>query len=223
MTREEYKMIEGYMLECMNDAAHDPEHVYRVLGRALELARDFENVDCDLLITACLLHDIGRAEQFRDPTLSHAAVGADKAAKWLGERGYPDKFCERVRHCIRAHSFRTGGRTEVLEAQLLYDADKIEAAGMTAFVRTVAYNAHVGEPTYTLDELGRIDRREDAPESTVQEYHRKLCHVKEKFYTERAREIASRYNDILDRAVESLIAEAEEARKGLELVDELLK
>ena len=223
MTRDEFNAIEAYMLECMSDAAHDPEHIYRVLGRALELAKDFESVDYDLLITACLLHDIGRAEQFRDPSLSHAAVGAEKAAKWLAGRGYSDEFCERVRHCIRAHSFRTGGKTEVLEAQLLYDADKIEAAGMTAFVRTVAYNALMDEPTYTLDEKGRIDRREDAPESTVQEYHKKLRHVKEKFYTERAKEIASRYNDILDRAVESLIAESEEAREGLKFVNELLK
>lgn len=31
MTRETYTLLENYMLSCMDDSAHDCEHVYRVL------------------------------------------------------------------------------------------------------------------------------------------------------------------------------------------------
>ena len=31
MTTQTYNEIERYMLSCMNDSAHDCEHVYRVL------------------------------------------------------------------------------------------------------------------------------------------------------------------------------------------------
>ena len=66
MTREIYHKIENYMLSIMDDSAHDREHVYRVLYNALEIAKAESDVDYDILIAACLLHDIGRKEQFTD-------------------------------------------------------------------------------------------------------------------------------------------------------------
>ena len=50
---------------------------------ALDIARFEEGVDADVLIAACLLHDIGRREQFENPSLEHALVGAEKARKFL--------------------------------------------------------------------------------------------------------------------------------------------
>lgn len=78
MKEREFKLIEKYMLRCMSDSAHDREHVYRVLFTALEIAEYENSVDYDVLITACLLHDIGRREQFENPAVCHAEVGAKK-------------------------------------------------------------------------------------------------------------------------------------------------
>ena len=69
MTNDTYNLIENYMLACMEDSAHDKEHIYRVLYNALEIARAGECVDYDVLMAACLLHDIGRKEQFENPSL----------------------------------------------------------------------------------------------------------------------------------------------------------
>ena len=106
MKKETHSLIENYMLTCMEDSAHDREHVYRVLFNALEIAKAESGVDYDVLITACLLHDIGRKEQFENPTLCHAAVGSEKAYKFLIENGFHTKFAEKVRHCILTHRFR---------------------------------------------------------------------------------------------------------------------
>ena len=80
MKREIYETLEQYMLSCMEDSAHDAQHIYRVLYNALLIAKEEEGVDHDVLLAACLLHDIGRKEQFADPALCHAAVGSDKAS-----------------------------------------------------------------------------------------------------------------------------------------------
>ena len=72
----DYKKMESYMLSCMQDSTHDSQHMSRVLYTALALASHEEGVDFDVLISAGLLHDIGRQEEFRDPALCHAAVGA---------------------------------------------------------------------------------------------------------------------------------------------------
>ena len=55
MTRETYTLLEDYMLSCMEDSAHDKEHIYRVLYAALDIAGTEKDVDMDVLITACLM------------------------------------------------------------------------------------------------------------------------------------------------------------------------
>ena len=47
-----------------------------------------EGVDTGLLIADCLLHDIGRPEQYENPALCHAATGAKKAHAFLTKNGY---------------------------------------------------------------------------------------------------------------------------------------
>lgn len=74
------------MLCCMEDTAHDKEHIYRVLYNALEIAKTENNVNYDVLIAACLLHDIGRKEQFENTALCHAIVGSEKATIIAKER-----------------------------------------------------------------------------------------------------------------------------------------
>ena len=60
MNKETFAMIENYMISCMNDSAHDKEHIYRVLYNALRIAKTEENINYDILISACLLHDISK-------------------------------------------------------------------------------------------------------------------------------------------------------------------
>ena len=79
MKKETYTMLKHFMLSCMDDSAHDKEHIYRVLYNALAIAQTEDNVDYDVLIASCLLHDIGRKEQFENPALGHASVGCEKA------------------------------------------------------------------------------------------------------------------------------------------------
>jgi len=129
MKKSEYENIESYMLECMKDSAHDKEHIYRVLYMALDIAKHEKNVDLDFLIAACLLHDIGRGEQFRNPALSHAQVCSEKAYQYLFKNDWPEKKAAHVRECILTHSFRSGHFPESIEAKILFDADKLDATG----------------------------------------------------------------------------------------------
>lgn len=216
MEREKYQELTAYMRECMADAAHDKEHVWRVLGYALKLAGELtEPVDHDRLIASCLLHDIGRAAQFKDPSLDHAAVGADMAAAWLSDHGYSPEFCEAVRSAIRSHRYRTGGRAETIEAQLLFDADKLDVCGVMGLFRTISYCDHVGEPYYTVGENGLVEFTADAEASVVQEYCYKLCHVEERFYTDGAKRLAKELSRQLEDAVHLVVDQANFARAGL--------
>lgn len=179
------------MQACMQDSAHDKEHVYRVLYTAMDIASHCPDVNYDVLITACLLHDIGRKDQFENPSLCHAQVGAEKAYRFLTENGYDDAFSKRVADCITAHRFRGDNPPQSIEAKILFDADKIDAAGTLGIARTLFYNGHLGEPLYSKNEDGSIsDGSGDRVPSFFQEYHYKLKKVYDRLYTPRGKEIA---------------------------------
>lgn len=225
MTKNIYTMFEKYMLSCMGDSAHDREHVYRVLYNALEIAGSEKNVDFDILICACLLHDIGRKEQFENPKLCHAQVGGDKAYAFLTAHGFSEEFSDRVRECIKTHRFRREAPPRSIEAKILFDADKIEAAGTIGIARTLVYKGKVGEPLYSLKPDGTVsDGENDGQPSFFQEYKYKLEKIYSGFMTERGRAIAEErrknavdfYNNMLDEVKSSYENGIENLRSCME-------
>jgi len=100
MNKDTFALLENYMCSCMDDSAHDKEHIYRVLYHALEIAESEKSVDYDILICACLLHDIGRSEQLRNPSVCHAMIGGEMAYSFLLENNFSEEFAGQVRHCV---------------------------------------------------------------------------------------------------------------------------
>ena len=208
MTQKQYLILENYMLSCMEDSAHDAEHIYRVLYNALQIAKAEENVNYDILITACLLHDIGRREQFADHSLCHAVVGAEKACRFLLEQGYAPEFAEAVAHAIRTHRFRKAMQPETLEAKILFDADKLDVTGAIGIARTLMYKADMAEPLYHMLPDGRIsDGTEDLGPSFFREYKFKLETMYDRFSTKTGETLARHRQRIAADFYESLYRE----------------
>lgn len=190
MRQELFRQIESYMLTCLGDSAHDAEHIYRVLYNALAIAKTEAGVDYDILITACLLHDIGRPEQSKDPTVCHAAAGAVKAEKFLLGLGMSQDFTADVCHCIKAHRFSKRQPPQTLEAKILFDADKLDVTGALGVARTLQYQGKHDTPLYRIKN-GLIDIREDDTDrSFFQEYTRKLSKLYDVFFTEEGYRLA---------------------------------
>lgn len=214
MKQEIFDLLEGYMLSCMGDSAHDAEHVRRVLYLALEIAETEPTADMDVLIAACLLHDIGREEQFRDPSLCHARVGAEKAYRFLTEQGFPESFAAHVQDCVRTHRFRSGDPPASIEAKILFDADKLDVTGAIGMARTFFYAAQVGQPLYTLLPDGTVsDGTAEEPvgcHSVLREYRVKLEKIYDRFLTPQGAEIARRRRAAAVAIYENILTEARE-------------
>lgn len=224
MTEENYVLWENYMLSCMEDSAHDREHIYRVLYTALEIARTEQDVNYDVLVCACLLHDIGRKEQFENPSVCHAMAGADKAYAFLVENHFTKEFAERVSRCIRVHRFRKDCRPESIEEMILFDADKIDVSGTIGIARTLLYKGQLSQPLYSLTPDGQVsDGTNDIRESFFQEYKYKLEKIYDSFYTARGKEIAKGRQESAVRFYRSLLQEVRESYcEGRELLHEML-
>lgn len=181
-----YQKIENYMLECMSDSAHDKDHVYRVLYLALDIAKQEEEVDMEVLIISCLLHDIGRKEQFENSKLCHARVGCGKAYEYLIQSGFTEEKARHIKECILTHRFRSDNPPSSIEAKILFESDKLDVTGTLGIARTLLYKGQMSEPLYSLDDKGNVsDGSNDTEVSFFQEYKYKLENIYSKFYTRR--------------------------------------
>ena len=207
MDDKTYKAIEEYMQGAMEDSAHDALHVYRVLHQALVIAEKKNDVNRDVLIASCLLHDVGRSLEFQDPSLCHAVEGGKLAYAFLHELGWDDGLCAHVKECVTTHRYRTDNPPKSIEAKIVFDADKLDVTGALGIARSLIYKGQVGEPLYTVTAEGEIQlgSEPEAPESFMKEYHYKLIPLYGRFFTEeafaiaRGREAVTRgfYNELL--------------------------
>lgn len=223
MKKEAYSLLENYMLSTTADSAHDREHIYRVLHNALAIAGTEENVDYDVLIAACLLHDVGRPEQFANPKLCHAQVGSELAYLFLIENGFSVEFADQVRHCILTHRFRVARPPQSLEAKILFDADKLDVTGALGIARTLQYKATMLEPLYLVKEDGTVSGgEEDEVSSFFREYHFKLKNLYDRFYTAAGKAMAEDRRKIAEDFYNALYGEVapgyREGRQALELL-----
>lgn len=225
MTEENFLLWENYMLSCMEDSAHDKEHIYRVLYTALDIARTEQNVDYDVLVCACLLHDIGRKEEYENPAVCHARAGADKAYAFLMDKHFTKEFADRVSKCIRMHRFRRDCRPQNIEEKILFDADKIDVSGTIGIARTLLYKGKVSQPLYSMTSDGQVsDGTDDSQESFFQEYKYKLEGIYDSFYTVRGKEIAQDRRSSAVNFYQSMLHEVRASyREGKGLLREMLE
>jgi uncharacterized protein len=206
MDKVQYEKIENYMKECMKDSAHDKEHIYRVLYLSLEIAKNEMEVDMEVLIASCLLHDIGREAQFKNPTLCHAIIGGEMAYEYLIKSGWNTQKAEQVKNCIATHRFRSDNPPNTIEAKILFDSDKLDVTGTLGIARTLLYKGKVSEPLYSVDyNRNVLYGANDENPSFFHEYNFKLKNLYSRFYTQRGTQIAKEreasavafYNSIL--------------------------
>lgn len=189
MRRDAFEAMERYMLSCMEDSAHDAQHVYRVLYAALLISGEIPEADTELVIAAALLHDVGRREQFEDPARCHAQVGAEKAYAFLRGLGWEEARAQRVRRAISQHRYRGDNPPDTLEGQILFDADKLDVAGALGVARTLMYQGAVNTPLYRMNGAGGLETGGEGG-SFFQEYRFKLEKLYGGFYTAAGRRLA---------------------------------
>ena len=172
------------------ESAHDFDHVLRVLALAERLARA-ESADIEIVRAAALLHDIARVDE--DVTGGdHAQMAADRACEILLARGIAPQKADAVAHAIAAHRFRGTTAPQTLEAQILFDADKLDSIGAIGVARAYAVSGALNQRLWSQvapDTVATRDQR-NANHTAVAEFVVKLSKVRERMFTATARKIA---------------------------------
>lgn len=200
---------------------HDFQHVRRVVATAKRLADETAaseqdpasdvdpstDVDGDVLVAAAWLHDVGRGKETRGEIDDHAEWGASEAKRILAERHdetseWPRDRREHVAQCVRAHRYSNDVEPASLEAELLADADNLDATGAVGIARVFAY---AGEHERTLYDPDRPPHEDETPagETSFNHFHKKILTLADRMYTAAGRELAADrqayVEDYLDR------------------------
>jgi uncharacterized protein len=177
------------------DPVHGFDHILRVASLAQQLALA-EGADLEIVWAAALLHDAQPPIADHSPTgrSAHHLASAEFAAQLLQREGWSEPRIRAVQHCIRSHRFRDDKETpQSLEAQILFDADKLDAIGAIGAARAIAFAAQRGLPAYALPSSHFIDHGvTEAGElySAFHEYLFKLIKLKDRLHTQSARRLA---------------------------------
>jgi uncharacterized protein len=166
-----------------NDVAHDFDHALRVLALAERIGQA-EGADLEIVRAAALLHDIGGRHRS-----DHARTGAQQAREIL--QGHPPEKVEAVAQAIATHSFREKSTPQTLEAQVLYDADKLDAIGAIGVARAYAVSGQLGQRLWApVPANYQWEARRTSEHTAVHEFVFKLSRLKETLFTPTAKAIA---------------------------------
>jgi uncharacterized protein len=155
-----------------NSGSHGFDHVERVTALCERIGR-VEGADMSVLIPAALLHDIARPLE-KEQGIPHEIEGARMAEEYLASIGYDSQRIASIAQAIRTHRFTSAIQPESPEAQILSDADKLDALGAVGIARTFM---RAGEHGTTMQD-------------GIEHFHDKLLKLPDLMYTRAARELA---------------------------------
>ena len=186
------------------DAAHDVEHIRRVVANAKRLAT-IERARFDIVVPAAWLHDCVAVPKDGPDRARASRIAAAEAVRLLrGWGGVDEALLPDVAHAIEAHSFSAGIEPRTLEAAVLRDADRLDALGAIGIARCVMLGAELGRPLYLPGDPFCERREPDDLVSSVDHFYTKLLGLTASFTTGAGRAEAVRRTDVLRRFLHDL-------------------
>lgn len=187
--------------------SHGPDHSERVLSAAAFLGRQLQ-ARLDVLVPAALLHDIGRREEsLSRGQVCHARRGAELAAPLLRELGYSEADCEAICHCIRSHRFRRGAAPATLEAQILFDADKLDSIGAVGIGRAFLFAGQIGARLHNPQTDPAATSPYSLEDTAYREFRIKMSRVREQMLTAAGRRMAEERHAFMETFFNQLTRE----------------
>ena len=172
-----------------NADGHDAEHSLRVYRNALQIARTHPDCDLTVVVLSALLHDAD------DHKLFHSENNAN-ARRFLEAQQIDAETTERICETINAVSFskNRGKRPPSLEAEIVQDADRLDAIGAIGIARTFAFGGSHGRPL----------------QDSIDHFHEKLLHIRDLMNTPEGKAIAAERHALMEAFLSAYEKETQE-------------
>lgn len=160
------------------DSAHDLGHILRVAHLAGLMARE-EGANAQVCVAAALLHDLVYRPKNHPESPLTAQMAADLVPRWCLETPGLEALADQVSAAVATHSWSGGGAPASLEAEVVQDADRLEALGAVGVARVFATGASFGASLWHPEDPWAQDRPLDDKAWSLDHFERKLLKLAE--------------------------------------------
>ncbi|WP_164662272.1 HD domain-containing protein [Tropicibacter sp. Alg240-R139] len=170
------------------DSAHDLAHLDRVWLNVQKIAPAEANPA--VLLGAAYLHDLVNLPKDSPERSEASRMAATEAGPILADLGLTEAEVKATQHAIEAHSFSAGIPPETIEAQVLRDADRLDALGAIGVARTFAVAGALGQELYHPTDPFAETRDLNDIRYSVDHWRVKLLSLPKGMITDNGRELA---------------------------------
>ncbi|MFT4102281.1 MAG: HD domain-containing protein [Burkholderiaceae bacterium] len=198
-----------------DSSGHDHLHSERVWKLARAIAHEQPSAEVDIVVVemAALLHDIS------DYKLNGGDLerGPAEAESWVRELGLGQAVAMRVAHVIETIGFRGAnviGPSLSSEAEIVQDADRLDAIGAIGIARAFAFGgAHgqtlIGRTLSPILHTSFEGYKDKSRGTTVEHFYEKLLLLRERMNTEPAKRMAERRHKFMVEFLKQLQTETD--------------
>lgn len=187
-------------------SGHDWWHIYRVRNLAMKIS-EHEGGSFFLIEMAALLHDLDDWKLTNNSNISQTET-------WLKKLKTPQNITQQIIAIIEEVSFKGAGvKTDAttLEAQIVQDADRLDAIGAIGIARTFAYGGNKNRLMYHPDinpemhDSFEAYKKTTAP--TINHFYEKLLLLKDRMNTQTAKQLANERHKYMEEFLEQFYGE----------------
>jgi uncharacterized protein len=210
MKNQMIEQTEVFVCNELGDDAtgHDWFHVDRVRRNALHICKKEKQGEAFIIEMAALLHDIP------DEKLNESIEkGQKKLDTFLQTIPLTDIEKKHIKQIIGTISFK-GGQTTALstiEAEIVQDADRLDAIGAIGIARAFAYGGKKGQPIYDPSINVRaemsLEEYRKGKSTSIHHFYEKLLKLKDLLNTSTAREMAQCRQQMMETFLEQFYQE----------------
>lgn len=202
--------VERLETHSVPDAAHDLEHIRRVVANARRLTLA-EGADWEVVMPAAWLHDCVIVPKSSPDRAMASRLAAEQARGWLETQHWPHGKLDEIAHAIEAHSFSAGIPPRTREAKVLQDADRLDALGAVGLARTLMLGATLQREFYHPVDPFCQSREPDDSLYTLDHLYCKLLKLESTMRTSAGKQEAIRRTAFLHEFLAQLKAELSSA------------
>ncbi len=191
------------------DGSHDRSHILRVWRNARAIADAEPPCDRTVLLAAVILHDCVAVEK-NSPDRSRASrLSAARARTIVAGLGWDAVRTEALAHAIEAHSFSANIPPRTAEAQIVQDADRLDAIGAIGIARCFYIAGRMGSALYSPDDPAAHHRPLDDKRFALDHFGAKLFGLADSFQTAAGRALAEERTRLMRNFVQAFLQEAD--------------
>lgn len=171
---------------------HDFFHIHRVVKNALHIARQ-ESADLFLVELAAWLHEAG------DHKFNNGVDCSEEQIRViLAELPVPEAIVSKLVEIVSQVSFSKGLTAKSIEAQVVQDADRLDALGAIGLARVFAYGGSKRNEIYNPDHPAN---------TSIQHFYDKLLLLKDKMNTASGKSMATERHQYMDEFLQRFFSE----------------